>query len=323
MATIWIGGEKFWDKGTIYQKAVEYAKNKNYSCGVKNKIKTAQAASCSTNPKLCTIVELCNLATTIENGKKVWEVGDSSLKYVKFAKDNGLSCQVNREKKKNVPELVPASSGSGFFVSKRGHLITNEHVIEKCREVFLHRKGKKPVEANILARDVINDLALLKANINPTTVFSLSEEQPYLTQEVTAAGYPMVATLGAEIKVTKGIVSALSAPSDFSRIQVDAAVQPGNSGGPIFDANGNVLGVVVSGFEEMQNVNFGIKASVVKNLLVANTVEIIKPRKNQVNWRSFSGEVGDGTVLLSCWMTKQDLAELKKSNDKNRLLFDN
>ena len=154
-------------------------------------------------------------------------------------------------------------------------------------------------------------------------VFPLSNEPPYLTQDVTAAGYPMISTLGSSIKVTKGIVSALSAPEDFSRIQLDAAVQPGNSGGPIFDDNGNVIGVVVSGFSDMQNVNFGIKASVVKNLLVSNKVYPIKPKENKTDWRKFSQDVGEGTVLLSCWMTKKELAHLKKNNDKNKLLFDN
>ena len=189
--------------------------------------------------------------------------------------------------------------------------------------MFLHKKGEEPLETIVLARDVVNDLALLKANVRPKIIFPISDDNPYLTQDVTAAGYPMISTLGAEVKVTKGIVSALSAPDDFSRIQVDAAVQPGNSGGPIFDEFGNVLGVVVSGFSDMQNVNFGIKASVVKNLLVANMVNTMKPRKSSVNWRSFSSEVGEGTVLLSCWMTKSELAHLRKNNDKNRLLFDN
>ena len=88
------------------------------------------------------------------------------------------------------------------------------------------------------------------------------------------------------------------------------------------DDNGNVIGVVVSGFSDMQNVNFGIKASVVKNLLVSNKVYPIKPKENKTDWRKFSQDVGEGTVLLSCWMTKKELAHLKKNNDKNKMLVD-
>lgn len=317
------GGRKLWEERSPYQEMVEYARNNNYDCGVSGEPVAKVGKNCSTDPTICTVAQLCNRATKIENGKRIWRSDFSSKKFIKIAKDNGVSCKVERQVAKNETEkMVPASSGSGFFVSAEGHIITNEHVIEKCRHVFLHKKGEEPLETKILARDVINDLALLKVNFKPKIIFPISDDPPYLTQDVTAAGYPMISTLGAEVKVTKGIVSALSAPEDFSRIQVDAAVQPGNSGGPIFDEFGNVLGVVVSGFSDMQNVNFGIKASVVKNLLVANMVETIKPRQSTVNWRSFSSEVGDGTVLLSCWMTKSELAHLRKNNDKNRLLFD-
>ena len=300
-----------------------YAKRNNYNCGISERKIVSKSKSCSESPELCTVAQLCKNATKVDNGKKIWRTDYASQKFIRIAKNNGLTCKVEEKLTKDENQkMVPASSGSGFFVSREGHIITNEHVIEKCRQVFLHRKGEEPVQTVVLARDVGNDLALLKAKVKPKVIFPISNDSPYLTQDVTAAGYPMISTLGPEVKVTKGIVSALSAPEDFSRIQVDAAVQPGNSGGPIFDEFGNVLGVVVSGFSDMQNVNFGIKASVVKNLLVANMVETLKPRQSTVNWRSFSSEVGDGTVLLSCWMTKSELAHLRKNNDKNRLLFD-
>ena len=69
----------------------------------------------------------------------------------------------------------------------------------------------------------------------PEVVFALSKETPYLDQDIRVAGYPLVSTLGRTLKVTRGVVSALSAPGNPSNIQMDAAVQPGNSGGPIFD----------------------------------------------------------------------------------------
>ena len=306
-----------------FESIANYAKRNNYDCGISENKIVSKSKSCLESPELCTVAQLCKNSTKFENGKKVWRTDYTSQKFIKIAKNNGLTCNVKEQLAQDENQkMVPASSGTGFYVSKEGHIITNEHVIEKCRQVFLHKKGEKPLETSVMARDVVNDLALLKANVKPEIIFPISDDSPYLTQDVTAAGYPMISTLGAEVKVTKGIVSALSAPEDFSRIQVDAAVQPGNSGGPIFDEFGNVLGVVVSGFSDMQNVNFGIKASVVKNLLVANMVELMEPRKSSINWRNFSSKVGEGTVLLSCWMTKSELAHLRKNNDKNRLLFD-
>tara|TARA_Y100001934_G_C11965705_1_gene591638 strand:+ start:240 stop:653 length:414 start_codon:yes stop_codon:yes gene_type:complete len=118
---------------------------------------------------------------------------------------------------------------------------------------------------------------------------------------------------GLTIKVTKGIVSALSAPVNFSNIQIDATTQSGNSGGPIFDEKGNVMGVVVAQLDDdkAQNVNFGIKASLIKNLLDANSVEILLPRKEIKSKRVFSDEMDKGTVLLSCCMTMAQIEQLK------------
>ena len=115
------------------------------------------------------------------------------------------------------------------------------------------------------------------------------------------------------LKVTKGIISALSSPGNFSNIQIDSAIQPGNSGGPIFDEIGNVIGVVVSKLadQNVQNVNFGIKASIVKNLLAANSVETLNPRTENISKRAFADEMTKGTVLLSCWMTMAQIKEIK------------
>ena len=143
-------------------------------------------------------------------------------------------------------KVINASSGSGFAVSSDGYVITNNHVIEGCQEVILHTKGKD-IKTRVIAFDPQNDLALLKGDFQPKTVFALSNNRPELLQDIYVAGYPFGNAISSSIKVTKGIVSSLTGiGNNFSNIQIDAALQSGNSGGPIIDDNGNVIAVAVS-----------------------------------------------------------------------------
>ena len=114
----------------------------------------------------------------------------------------------------------------------------------------------------------IRDLTL-KGDFSPKTVFPLSNTRPELLQDIYVAGYPFGNEISTSVKVTKGIISSLTGiGNNFSNIQIDAALQSGNSGGPILDDLGNVVGVAVAKldakymFEEFgiipENTNFGI-----------------------------------------------------------------
>ena len=143
-------------------------------------------------------------------------------------------------------EIVSASSGSGFAVSSNGHVITNHHVIEGCQKVKIHHNGRS-IPATVVTFDPQNDLALLKGDFRPSTVLPLSTNSPELLQDVYVAGYPFGRRISTGVKVTKGIISSLTGiGNNFSNIQIDAALQPGNSGGPILDDKGNVVGVAVA-----------------------------------------------------------------------------
>ena len=272
--------------------------------------------TCNEDPALCTIVQLCSKASHYYGGKKKWQTNYSSKKYIIEAEKNGVSCGVNSEiAQSKKDEIFPAASGSGFFITKDGHIITNEHVIEGCQTVKVHQQGTS-YASKILSSDKFNDLALIKIKYEPKVVFSLTTKPPYLGQDIIAAGYPLVSDLGNSLKVTSGIVSALSAIDDTSKFQMDVPVQPGNSGGPIFDVNGNILGVVVarSTHKETQLVNFGIKAATVRNLLDSNNIKLLPPNIEPINKREFSEAMTKGTVLLSCWMT---LTQIDKANANN------
>ena len=139
-------------------------------------------------------------------------------------------------------------------------------------------------------------------------------------QDVYVAGFPFGNTISSSVKVTKGIVSSLTGlGNNYSNIQIDAALQPGNSGGPILDENGNVVGVAVAklALEKIlkdygvvpENTNFGIKSSVVQNLLQGNNVKIPSANTKTIKKSDLGYQITEGTLYLSCWMT---MAQIKK-----------
>ena len=92
-----------------------------------------------------------------------------------------------------------------------------------------------------------NDIALLKGEFQPPKFFQISRQNPQLLQEIFVAGYPFGRNVSNTVKVTKGIVSSLSGMrNNPNQIQIDAALQPGNSGGPIIDMKGQVVGIAVA-----------------------------------------------------------------------------
>ena len=224
-------------------------------------------------------------------------------------------------------EIFNVSSGTGFFISKNGHIVSNFHVIDGCNEIFLQHAGKK-IKTTLIASDKVNDLALLSTNVNPHHVFGMNLINVYPLQEIIVAGFPFGEEISSSVKFTKGVVSALSGiGNNYSKIQIDAALQPGNSGGPIIDEYGNVIGVAVSKldmkliFENYgvipENINFGIKATVLRNLLDANRIPYLSENKNKISSRALSEQVTDGTVFLSCWMTKDQI----KKMESNKVMF--
>ncbi len=220
-------------------------------------------------------------------------------------------------------QVVAASSGTGFFISKNGHIVTNNHVIKGCNEVQALFNGRR-LEAQIIAKDNLNDLAVLRVDQKPPHIFPLSSGNPKLLQDIYVAGYPFGKFMSSSIKVTKGIVSALAGLGDnYSEIQIDAAIQPGNSGGPIVDEFGNIVGVAVAKLDIKkviedygvipENVNFGIKVSTLKALLEGNSINFTSANGAQINKTELGNNLTKGTVQLSCWMT---VAQIRKMLNK-------
>ncbi len=141
----------------------------------------------------------------------------------------------------------------------------------------------------VLSNDPLNDLALLQGDFNPEETFAINTGNPALMQDIYVSGFPFGKQVSTSVLVTKGIISSLTEyGNNFSRIQIDAAIQPGNSGGPIFDDNGNVVGVAVSKLAKQgdvtpKNTNFGVKANILSNLLISNAVPFDKSGNSKVS----------------------------------------
>ena len=214
--------------------------------------------------------------------------------------------------------LVPASSGTGFFVSNNGHIITNDHVIVGCRNVTIAQQGKY-VEVDVIAYDEKNDLAILKSDIRPKKFYRISKEDPKLMDDVVIAGYPLGNKVSTGIKTTKGSVTSLSGMgNNFSEFQTDAALNKGNSGGPIIDKGGNVIGVAVAKIEKegIEGFNFGIKSSVLKSFTNSNNLKLITASRSRISQGQLTSLVTDGTVYIDCWLTISDIEKIMQQSSE-------
>jgi len=219
-------------------------------------------------------------------------------------------------------EILAASSGTGVFVSRDGCIVTNHHVTAGCLEVKVHRNGVEFV-STIVSSDLVNDLALLKIDFQPANPLSFSSSNIFLYQEISVWGFPFGDALSSSLKVTAGIVSSLTGiGNNFSEIQIDAALQPGNSGGPIVDEFGNVVGVAVAKLDAMfmlenlgvlpENTNFGIKSTMVESFLQGNSVAYSKGSETVISRREVADRVSDNTLYLSCWMTMAQIEQMSE-----------
>ena len=219
-------------------------------------------------------------------------------------------------------KIVPAGSGSGFFVSKDGHAITNYHVIEGCDINKLSFKGSQ-TEVKVLAVDKVNDIAILKSNAKPDVIFPVSNEDVSLLEDVIVAGFPLGKQISSAIKTHKGVVTALAGAGDnYSFFQTDAAINQGNSGGPIINQKGNVVGIAVATWVEegVQGVHFGIKSSTLKTFASANGLSFASPNYRDLSNKDLGKLITKGTVYVECHMT---VAKIKKmiAQAENRKAF--
>lgn len=166
--------------------------------------------------------------------------------------------------------LRSVNIGTGFVFDSRGYILTNEHVVNGATTVLLRQYGKqKQVEASVVASDYRHDIAILKAPIQlPPTVLKLSsQKQAHPGEWVVAIGSP----LGLDHTVTVGIISAIARPlkigdRDYPNLlQTDAAINRGNSGGPLINLRGEIVGMNTAVSQSSQGIGFAIAADVLRD----------------------------------------------------------
>jgi S1-C subfamily serine protease len=186
---------------------------------------------------------------------------------------------------KAAPKGERSASGSGFFITRDGLVVTNAHVIEGCSALNVRTAQGAGAPATVLAQSQQDDLAVLKSSAPAAQIASLRvAPAPRAGESVVAYGFPLSGLLSSTGNATTGSISALAGlRNDARHMQISAPVQPGNSGGPLVDMSGNVIGVIFSKLDALrvaraikdipQNINFAIKASVAANFLDANGVK--------------------------------------------------
>ena len=197
------------------------------------------------------------------------------------------------------------ASGSGFFISEDGIIGTNAHVIENTTNIEItvsNEIGLFTYKAKVLLTDDKNDVALLKVDDDK---FKGLSSIPYGFSEasdvgstVFTIGYPLNDVMGSNYKVTDGIISSNSGIADDVRYyQITVPLQPGNSGGPLFNKSGNIIGITSSRLNsnsvgtKIENVNYAIKASYLLNLLTMLPNKVKPQTTSQVSTKELQDQV--------------------------------
>ncbi len=202
------------------------------------------------------------------------------------------------------------SLGSGVIIGTHGEVLTNAHVVENCTSITV--RSSSVSTAYLVARDEKNDLAIIRSNLALSSVAVFREGPVRPGDTVVALGYPLPGLLATTANLTVGNVSALAGLGNDSRyLQISAPIQPGNSGGPLVDASGHLIGIVTAKLNAQrvaratgdvpQNVNFALKASVAQTFLDGQGIGYRTARSERPLSPADVGEIARPfTVQIEC-----------------------
>lgn len=229
--------------------------------------------------------------------------------------------------RKSIEKKNQASSGTGVLISDKGYILTNEHVVNNCSTVKVGKSKNTKYIAEIINSDSFNDIALLQViqkdasellkifedKSVPSLETGLFRESPVdLGEKILVAGYPFGDIFGDDLKVTGGLVSSKTGiGKNTSQFQIDAAVQIGNSGGPVYDENGNIIGIVVSQLNKIkvaqstgslpENVNYAINSNTINQFIISSKKEIKYSKKNKIVGTKDLAKIAQlQTVMIKC-----------------------
>jgi S1-C subfamily serine protease len=221
------------------------------------------------------------------------------------------------------PGKTMSQTGTGYVISNIGHVVTNHHVIDGCvGDISGSLSGEAAIKLRQVSSDETNDLALLQAPGPFKELATIRGSGVRSGDAVVAIGYPYHGLLSSDFTVTTGIVSSLSGLyNDTRHLQISAAVQPGNSGGPLLDTSGAVVGVVAAKLDGLrvaratgnipENINFAIKTGALRDFLDNSVVPYqttdVKPEaaNKELPTADIAKNARGFTLLISCTANEQ------------------
>ncbi len=228
------------------------------------------------------------------------------------------------DKKKTKKKAKPNEIGSGFYVSKFRHVLTNQHVVNQCKKTTVGDSMSTQIPADLIASDKKNDLAILQTismemasadtksfvqrlAIQIVPIISgglMRSEDVRGGEQIYVAGYPLGNMVSEQMKLGDGIVSATKGmEDDITQFIISSDIKKGNSGGPIYDNRGNIVGVAVSrlNVNRTDTINFAIKGSTVKQFLsVHNVPTKWSNRQKEMNTKDIYKIASKQTVMVVC-----------------------
>ena len=230
------------------------------------------------------------------------------------------SNQIVAHKNNSPPEEIKIRhGGTGFLFSDTDYIITNYHIVKGANSISAKFTSGESISATVVTKDSKNDIAILKLHSSPNLSVAPikigNSSQAKMGQKIFTIGYPVSNIMGVKPKYSEGVINSMTGiRDDPTFFQISVPIQPGNSGGPLFNDKGEVIGITTSSMSTLsinaigaipQNVNYAIKSSFVKNILstvpelmTSNTGIVIVPNELEKSLPNFIEQVSKNIVLI-------------------------
>jgi S1-C subfamily serine protease len=216
-------------------------------------------------------------------------------------------------------EIKIRHGGTGFLFSDTDYIITNYHVVKGANSIVVKFTSGESISATVVTKDSKNDIAILKLHSSPNLSVAPikigNSSQAKMGQKIFTIGYPASNIMGVKPKYSEGVINSMTGiRDDPTFFQISVPIQPGNSGGPLFNDQGEVIGITTSSMSTLsintigaipQNVNYAIKSSFVKNILstvpelmTSNTGIVVVPNEPENSLPNFIEQVSKNIVLI-------------------------
>ena len=200
--------------------------------------------------------------------------------------------------KKNKSKFIGERTGTGFLISDQGYIITNFHVIDGTKDITIsgvNGNKKSILSASVVLKDETNDLAILKLDDElklGQVPFSIKPDLSDVGENVFVLGYPLLTSMGTDIKLTNGVISSKSGfEGNINSYQLSVPVQPGNSGGPVFDMNGHLVAIINAKHSEAENASYAIKVKYLRDLVESMDKKFNLPAETTLAGKSLADQV--------------------------------